>query len=123
MNKAFITLISFSALLFSCTKIQTPIYTDKVQVRIENSTGFTLENAQIADINYGNVTNHQLTDYKILNEPIYSGYCLFNAGGFPSFAGVGGCGTPYSPPFDHGYYTFKVMPAVNGYSSITITKE
>jgi len=27
------------------------------------------------------------------------------------------------PPFDPGYYTFKIMPAANGYNSITITKE
>src|SRR5580765_7117059 len=53
MNKLLITLISFSALLLSCSKSETNIYTDKVQVRIQNATGFTLENAKVADINYG----------------------------------------------------------------------
>ena len=123
MNKFFITLISFSALLLSCKKNETNIVSDKVTVRIENATGFTLENAKVADINYGDVTNHQLTDYKVLNEPIYAGYCMFNVGGIQSGAGVGVCGTPLPPPFDPGYYTFKVMRAVNGYNPITVKRE
>jgi len=123
MNKFFFTLISFSVLLLSCSKSETNMDTDKVQVRVENVTGFTLENAKVADINYGDVANHQLTDYKVLNEPIYAGYCMFNVGGIRSGAGVGVCGTPLPPPFDPGYYTFKVMPAVNGYNSITIIKK
>ena len=122
MNKLFITLISFSALLLSCRKDETNISSDKVQVRIENRTGFTLENAKVADINYGDVANRQLTDYKVLNEPIYAGYCMFNINGIQSGAGVGVCGTPMPPPFDPGYYTFKVMPAINGYNSITVIK-
>ena len=119
MNKLFITLISFSVL--SCSKMN--FDTDKVQVRIENTTGFTLENAKVGDINYGDVTNHQLTDYKVLNEPIYSGYCIYNVGSIQSFAGVGVCGSPLPPPIDPGYYTFKVMPAVNGYNSVTIIEK
>ena len=123
MNKLFITLISFSVLLLSCRKNETNNDSGKVHVRIENVTGFTLESAKVADVNYGDVTNHQRTDYKVLNEPIYSGYCMFNVSGIQSFAGVGGCGTPWSPPFDPGYYTFRIMPAVNGYNSITIIKK
>jgi len=123
MNKFAISLISFSSLLLSCAKSRVNIPSDKVQVRIENATGFTLENTKVANINYGNVTNRQRTDYKILNEPIYSGYCRFDVGGIQSGAGVGVCGSPLPPPFDPGYYTFKVMPAVNGYNSITVKKE
>ena len=123
MNKFFITLISFSALLLSCSKGETNIDSDKVQVRIQNATGFTLESAKVADINYGDLDNHQLTDYKVLNEAIYAGYCMFNVGGIQSGAGVGVCGTPLPPPFDPGYYTFKIMPAANGYHAITIIKQ
>jgi hypothetical protein len=119
MNKFFLTLISFSVL--SCSKMN--IGTDKVHVRIENTTGFTLENAKVGDINYGDLTNHQLTDYKVLNEPIYAGYCIYNVGSIQSFAGVGVCGSPLPHPIDPGYYTFKVMPAVNGYNSVTIIKK
>ena len=122
MNKLFSTLMSFSVLLLTCRKSETNIHPDKVQVRIQNATGFTLENAKVAGINYGDITNRQLTDYKVLNEPIYAGYCMFNVGGIQSGAGVGVCGTPLPPPFDPGYYTFKVMPAVNGYNSITVIK-
>jgi hypothetical protein len=121
MNKFFIAVISFSVL--SCSKSKTNIDTDKVQVRIENVTGFTLENAKVADINYGDVINHQLTGYKILNEPVYAGYCMFNINGIQSAAGVGVCGSPLPPPFDAGYYTFKIMPAVNGYNPIDIIKQ
>src|SRR5258705_13577478 len=100
MNKLFITLISFCALLLSCSKKETNIDPGKVLVRIENVTGFTLESAKVADVNYGDVTNHQRTDYKVLNEPIYAGYCTFNVGGIQSGAGVGVCGTPMPAPID-----------------------
>ena len=72
---------------------------------------------------YGDVTNNQLTDYKVLNESIYARYCIFNVNGIQSGAGVGVCGTPLPPPFGSGYYTFKIMPAVNGYNSITVIKK
>ena len=107
INKLFSTLMSFSVLLLSCSKSETNIDPDKVQVRIQNATGFTLENAKVAGINYGDISNRQLTHYKVLNEPIYAGYCMFNVGGIQSGAGVGVCGTPLPPPFDPGYYTFK----------------
>ena len=123
MDKLFVTLISFSTLLLSCRKNETNIVSDKVQVRIENVTGFTLENAKVADINYGNITNRQVTDYKVLNEPIYAAYCMFNVGGIQSGAGVFVCGTPMPAPVDPGYYTFRIMPAVNGYNSITVIKK
>ena len=122
MNKLFVSLISFTALLLSCSKKESMMSTDKVQVGIENASGVTLENATVADMNYGDIINRRVTDYKVLNEPIYSGYCLFNAGGIQSFAGVGVCGTPLPPPFDPGYYTFKIMPAANGYHSITVIR-
>jgi len=69
--------MSFSVLLLSCSKSETNIDPDKVQVRIQNATGFTLENAKVAGINYGDISNRQLTDYKVMNEPIYAGIvCL-----------------------------------------------
>ncbi len=95
----------------------------KVQVRIQNATASTLENVTIVNTGYGNVTRGQVTNYKILDQPIYAGYCLFTSGGVQNFAGVGVCGSPPPPPFSPGNYTFKVLPAVNGYNEITVIKE
>ncbi len=123
MKRFWITLISFSALLISCSKNKTNITTDKVQVRIENLTGFTLENATVGNINYGNLIHGQLTDYKILDQPIYAGYCMFEVDNIQSFAGVGVCGSPLPPSFEPGYYTFKVIPTVNGYNTVAVIKK
>jgi len=95
----------------------------KVNVRISNLAGFTMKNVIIGNTNYGNVSQRQLTDYKILDQPIYAGYCMFMEDSIQSMAGVGVCGTPLPPSFAPGYYTFKVTPAVNGYNNVSVIKD
>jgi hypothetical protein len=121
MKKFLIVVILFSALLFSCGKNKMNA-DGKVHVRIENVTGFTLKNAIVGNTNYGDVSQRQLTDYKILDVPIYAGYCSFMKDSIQSGAGVGVCGTPPPPSFAPGYYTFKVTPEVNGYSNVAVIK-
>ena len=94
----------------------------KVHVRIENLTGFTMKNATVGNTNYGDVIQSHVTNYKILDQPIYAGYCSFMKDSIQSGAGVGVCGTPPPPSFAPGYYTFKVTPAVNGYNNVTVIK-
>ena len=121
MTRVLISLVA--CCILSCSKKESHMYTAKVQLRIENATGFTLENVAVGDSSFGDIENHQATGYKLFNEPLYAGYCIFTRNGIPVFAGLGVCGIPLPPPFDPGYYTFKVMPAVNGYHSITIIPE
>ena len=119
MKKIFVISILFSAVLFSCGKNKLDA-NGKVYVRIENLAGFTLKNVTIGNINYGDLVQGQLTNYKILNEPIYAGYCSFMKDGIQSGAGVGVCGTPPPPPFKPGYYTFRITPEINGYNNVTV---
>jgi len=108
-------------LLFSCAKNKMNA-NGKVNVRIENLAGFTLQNVTVANTKYGDVIQRQVTDYKILDQPIYAGYCRFMKDSIQSMAGVGVCGSPLPPPFEPGYYTFKVTPEVNGYNNVTVIK-
>ena len=122
MIKLFAILILFSGLLLSCSKHDTNTAFTKVRIRIENATGFTLGDASIGNTNYGDIIAGQLTDYKIINEPVYAGYCSFQLDSIQSGAGVGVCGSPLPPPFVVGSYTFKVIPAV-GYNTVSVTKQ
>lgn len=121
MKKFLIIFMMSSALLFSCGK--TKMNADgKVYVRIENLTGITMDSVVVGTASYGAVVQHQVTNYKILDVPIYAGYCLFMKDSVQSFAGVGVCGTPLPPPFEAGYYTFEVKPAVNGYNALVVIR-
>ena len=119
MKKIFVISILFSAVLFSCGKNKLDA-NGKVHVRIENLAGFTIKNVSVGNTNYGDVIQGQVTNYKIMDQPIYAGYCSFMKDSVQSGAGVGVCGTPPPPPFSPGYYTFRVTPEVNGYNSVTV---
>jgi hypothetical protein len=121
MNKFLIIFMMSSALLFSCGKNKMNA-NGKVYVRIENLIGVTMDSVVVGTTNYGTVIQRQITDYKILEELIYAGYCLFMKDSVQSMAGVGVCGTPLPPPFEAGYYTFEVKPAFNGYNALTVIR-
>lgn len=123
MKKIFV-FISPALLLLACGKSRPAPETNQVHVRIENKAGFTLQQAAVTGVNYGDVSNGQLTAYKIITMPVYAGYCQYNIKGVESGAGYGVCGTPMPPPFSPGYYTFKLEPAPDGtYTMLTVTKE
>ncbi len=121
MKKLFIISILFSTALFSCGKNKLDA-NGKVHVRIENLTGFAIKNVSIGNANYGDVIQGQVTNYKILDQPIYAGYCSFMKDSIQSGAGVGVCDTPLPPPFAPGYCTFRVTTEVNGYNNVTVIK-
>lgn len=119
MKKIYVISILFSAMLFSCGKNKLDA-NGKVHVRIENLAGFTIKNVSVGNTNYGDVIQGQVTNYKIMDQPIYAGYCSFMKDSVQSRAGVGTCGTPPPPLFKPGYYTFRVTPEVNGYNNIIV---
>ena len=122
MKRIFALLLCF-ALLFGCNKDENEIISGEVWVRLENAASFTLEDATVGSVSYGNVMVGEVTEYKQVNGPIYSGYCSFMIDGTQSAAGYGICGTPpLPPPFESGYYTFKVESTGAGFNVVTVTK-
>ncbi|KAA9038089.1 hypothetical protein FW778_15135 [Ginsengibacter hankyongi] len=119
MKNLFVISILFSGMLFFCGKNKLEA-NGKVHVRIENLAGFTIRNVSVGNANYEIVIQGQITNCKILDQPIYAGYCSFMKDSVQSGAGVGVCGTPSPPLFKPGYYTFRVTPEVNGYNNIIV---
>ena len=115
--------LSIVVLLLSCSKDKVGANAGEVYVRLENATGFTLENAHVSNIMYGNVTPDKITSYQVVNTAIYTGFCGFTTNGIEMNAGYAICGTPMPSAFEPGYYTFKVEPAVSGFNGITVTKQ
>ncbi|MFN8289009.1 MAG: hypothetical protein U0U70_02010 [Chitinophagaceae bacterium] len=112
----------FAAFFFiACNKKSDPPQND-VWIRLQNESGIVLEDASVGNTPYGLVTTGQVTGYKKMDLPVYSGYCGFKTGGQFMGAGVLVCGTPPPAAFDPGYYTFKVLPAVNGYYDLVVEK-
>lgn len=121
MKKLF-SLLSFAAILFSCSKASVNADNGQVNVRLVNATGSTLQSAKISTVNYGNISAGSTTAYKTLTDPIYAAYCTHLVNDTETFAGYGVCGTPMPPPFEPGYYTFRIKPDASGYYRITVTK-
>lgn len=119
--KKLLPVLIVTVVFTSCHKETTPPLTD-VWIRIENNSGIILEDASVANIPYGTIAGSQVTDYKKMNLPVYSGYCSFSEGGQQKGAGYLVCGTPPPLPFDPGYYTFKVMPVANGFHDLVVEK-
>ena len=122
MKKLF-TLLSFAAVLFSCSKAKVNADNGQVNVRLVNATGSTLLSAKITTVNYGNILAGSTTPYRILTDPIYAAYCTHLVNDIETFAGYGVCGTPMPPPFEPGFYTFRLEPDTSGYYRITVTKQ
>lgn len=113
----------FTLLLLSCGKDKKEFDpAGRVWVRLENATGFTLEDAMVNGVNYGNVSGGHVTEYKQMTTLIYGGYCVFRRNGVQSAAGYGMCGTPMPPPFESGYYTFKIEDTGTGFNSLTVIR-
>ena len=121
MKRIFALLLCF-ALLLGCNKDENEIIPGEVWVRLENAAGFTLEDATVGSVSYDNVMVGEITEYRQVNGPIYAEYCSFMIEGTPSAAGYGICGTPMPPPFESGYYTFKVESTGVGFNVVTVTK-
>ena len=121
--KRIYALILYFILVFGCSKEKNKIDSGEVWVRLENVTSFILERATVGSISYGNVMVGEKTEYKLVKEPVYSGYCAFMKEGMQSGAGYGICGTPMPPPFDPGYYTFKVEGTGSAFNDLTVTKD
>ena len=96
----------------------------QVNIRIENGTNLMLEDVTIANAVYGDVSLSDKTEYSVVTEPIYAGYCNFKIGEREVYAGYGICGTPpLPPPFGPGYYTFRVEPAGTGYFTVIVKND
>jgi hypothetical protein len=122
MKKLF-TLLSFAAIVSSCSKNKINTDNGQVNIRLINATGSTLRSTKITTVNYGNIPAGSTTAYKVLTDPIYAAYCTHLVNDTETFAGYGVCGSPLPPPFEPGYYTFRVEPVATGYYSITATKQ
>lgn len=93
-------------------------------VRLINQSSVVLENARVADAEFGNVISGAFTGYQKVETPIYSGFCNFSVQGKEEGAGLGICGTPMPPPLEAGYYTFRIGNSVaNGYFTFSMTKD
>ena len=120
--KRIFELLLCVAFLFGCSKDENETTSGEVWVRLKNATTFTLEDATVGSVSYGNVMVGEVTEYKLVNSPVYSAYCGFMIEGTQSAAGYGICGTPMPPPFEPGYYTFKVETTATGFNGVTVTK-
>lgn len=97
----------FTIMAVSCNKSNEQTTTD-VWVRIENRTGNLMNEIKVGDVFYNNLNSQSKSDYKLISLPIYAANCSFKVNGQDAWAGVLVCGSPMPPPFEPGYYTFKV---------------
>ncbi len=107
----------------SCKKEATELSADKVMVRIENHTGQTITNPQIAGVSFPDINNEETSEYQAMTRPITAIVCDFEVSGNPVIAGVIVCGASiiYMEP---GYYTMKLMsPDSSRQYPYTVTRE
>jgi hypothetical protein len=121
--KRIYALMPFFILVFGCSKEKDEIDSGEVWVRLENATSFILERATVGTISYGDVVPGEKTEYKLVKDPVYSGYCSFMIERMQSAAGYGICGTPMPPPFEPGYYTFIVESSGTAFNTLAVTKD
>jgi len=122
MKTLFISLFSCALFFCACSK-QEQKDNNKVNIRIKNETNLLLQDVKVSNTSFGNIAAGTTSDYSVVSEPIYAGYCTFKTGEMLSFAGYGVCGTPMPPAFGSGYYTFKVEPGGQGYFGIIVTHD
>lgn len=122
MKKLF-SHLSFTAILFSCSKARVNAHNGQVNVRLINATVSTLQSAKISTVNYGNISVGSITVYKTLTDPIYAAFCTHMVNDTETYAGYGVCGSPMPAPFEPGYYTFRIIPDASGYYRITVIKQ
>jgi hypothetical protein len=122
MRIPFSLLLVFTLVLASCSKKQEDNTQSGVWVRIDNQSGNMLTSTAVSTVNYGDIVPGSVTDYKLITEPIIAGYCIFTIGHEQKYAGYGICGTPMPPPFEDGYYTFKVLPPDQGWFPLEVVR-
>ena len=122
MKKLF-TLLSFAAIILSCSKAKVNSDYGQVKVRFENATASTMRSVKITSVNYGNIPVGNTTVYRMLTEPIYAAYYTHLINDTETFTGYGVCGSPMPPPFAAGYYTFRVEQDTAEYYRIIVTKQ
>jgi hypothetical protein len=119
--KKLLILLPLLTLIMSCGKDNTD--KGKVFIRVQNTAGFTLQNANIATVLYGDVAEGFTTSYKAMPVNIYAGYCNYTHDSTERSAGYLICGSPLPAPFEPGHYTFLIEPPVAGFTGITVTKQ
>jgi hypothetical protein len=122
MKYLFLISLLSAVILAGCRKSKNDAASG-VWVRIENQVNLLLENAKVGNTVYGNLAPGTLTEYNKINELIYAGYCIFNINSQQSGAGYGVCGSPPPPPFENGYYTFKIKSGNQGYFELEVIKK
>lgn len=120
MKYVFILLAVIVVFFSSCKKEENA---KDVWVRIENTSTNPIEFVSIGNVDYGNINPSSTSDYKIISEKIYSAFCNFKIANEIKYAGYFFCGTPSPAAFEPGYYTFKILPSLNGFYGITVNKE
>ena len=121
--KRIYALMPFFILVFGCSKDKSELDFKRVWVRLENAASFILERATVGTTSYGDVMTGEKTKYKLVKDPLRPGYCCFMIQGMQSAAGYGICGTPMPPPFEPGYYTFKVESTGTAFNTLLVTKD
>jgi hypothetical protein len=119
--KKLLIVLPLLILIMSCGKDNKD--KGKVFIRVQNTAGFTLQNANIATLSYGDVADGSTTLYKAMPVNIYSAYCNYTHNSTELSAGYRVCGSPPPPPFEPGYYTFLIEPPVAGFIGITVTRQ
>jgi len=122
MKRITATILVFTVFFYACNKNKN-CDNGQVNIRIENGTNLMLKDVKIANTAYGNVSLNDKTEYAVVTEPIYAGYCNFKIGEQEVYAGYGVCGTPMPPPFGPGHYTFRVEPAGSGYFTVIVKND
>lgn len=122
MKTLVISFFSFALFFCACSK-QEQKDSNKVNIRIKNETNLLLEDVKVGNTSFGDIATGTTSEYSVVSEPIYAGYCSFKLGEVLSAAGYLVCGTPPPSAFASGYYTFKVEPGGQGYFGIIVTHD
>lgn len=121
MNKLFV-MLGVLMIMIACNK-QNIENQDGVWIRIENKSTVTMTSIKIGDTIYNDLPKNTTSAYKLIEFPIYAAYCNFKVNGKDAWTGYGICGTPMPPPFEPGYYTFKIgSTATSDFYSIEVEK-
>jgi hypothetical protein len=118
-----LTFIILSSILFlSCSKTEIQ-EKHEVWVRLENKTTEDLEELKIGEVQYGDLADDGITEYKLMTMEIRGPGCQFSKNGDTINIYYPFCGTPMPPVYESGYYTFTIHPITNGYHYIILSKQ